>query len=326
MRCLVNLRRASLACGLLIGCSTPETALEVGTNTSWLMQCEETGECNGEGSCRCGICTDSCTSDDECGAGICGSSLATNGQCEGISRQRICLPAPEVDAAASCTVLPVTADDDLQLTDATCATPNALLCESFDAPLPEAYSTWYGDEEVAAIQDCEVARGAGALRLQSSTFGYSQTRMLLASPATEGPLHVRLFGYFADDFRIPQYMGLLELWTNESGPPKIGLDAIGNDQLEVNLSPFSSVLVSEEGVLRRNQWLCIELALDLRTEGGSVTLSIDGMPIIENSDVVTSPGEPFTVAVIEGSPAEDSTGVNIAFDELVIATEPVGCD
>ncbi len=314
-----------VGCCLLIGCANQDSTLQVGTNTSWLKPCEQTAECDGVGSCRCGVCTDTCTSDDECSPGICGSQLATNGQCTGMAKERLCLPATEVDAAASCTVFPIAADDELQVSEPSCTTRDALLCESFDAMLPEEYSTWYGDEEVASIQDCEVARGAGALRVQSNTFGYSQTRMLLATPVSEGPVYVRFYGYFAQDFRIPQYMGLFELWTTEDGPPKIGLDAIGNDQLEVNLSPFSSVLVSAEGVLRRDEWLCIELALDLRTEGGSVALSINGTPIIEENDVVTSPGEPFSVAVIEAAPAADSTGVNIAYDELVIATTPIGC-
>lgn len=319
-------RSAFLVYCFVIGCASQDSTLEVGTNTSWLEPCEETAECEGAGACRCGVCTATCTSDAECSPGICGSRLATNGQCAGITTQRLCLPAPEVDAAATCTAFPIAADDDLKVTEPTCAMPDALLCESFDAKLPEEYSTWYGDEEVASIQDCQVARGAGALRLQSSTFGYSQTRMLLSAPATEGPLFVRFFGYFAQEFRIPEYMGLFELWTTESGPPKIGVDAIGNDQLEVNLSPFSSVLVSAEGVLRRDEWLCIELALDLRTEGGAVTLSIGGTPVIEEDDVITSPGQPFSVAVLEAAPAPDSTGVDIAFDELVIATTPIGCE
>jgi hypothetical protein len=137
---------------------------------------------------------------------------------------------------------------------------------------------------------------------------------------------VRFFGYFAEGFPIPEYLGLFELWTNEEGPPKIGLDAHANDQLGVNLAPFSSVLKSAPGVLRRGEWLCIELALDLRTEGGSVTLSLDGTPVIEETGVVTSPGEAFSVAVIEALPAEDSTGIDIAFDALVVAFEPIGCE
>lgn len=322
----VTLSLVAVACWALLGCSSPSSTLEVGTNTSWLMVCEEDAECGSTGSCRCGICTDSCASDEDCGSGVCGSELATNGQCRKATQTRICLPPPAADAATECTVLPVSADDDLQLVESTCSTPNALVCESFDAPLPEGYSTWYGDEVVAAVQDCQVARGAGALRLQSSVFGYSQTRIRLPSPASEGALHVRLFGYFGEAFVIPKYVALFELWTNDDGPPKISLDAIGNNQLEINLSPFSSVFVSPEGVLRRNEWLCLELAVDLRVEGGSVSLAIDGTPIIEETGVVTSPGEPFTVAVIEASPSTDSTGVDIAFDELVIATEPIGCD
>lgn len=316
----------TIASALLFGCASQDSTVQVGTNTSWLMACESTAECNGVGSCRCGICTDTCSRDEQCGTGICGSELATNSQCEAVTATRLCLPVVAADAQNSCTVLPITGDDELQPVEYTCATPDALLCESFDAPLPEAYSTWYGDEITGSIQDCEVARGAGALRLQSSSFGFSQTRMFLPSPISEGELHVRLFAYFGGTFEMPQYTGLFELWTTDSGPPKIGLDAIGNDQIEVNFSPFSSVFVSSNGVLRRNEWLCLELALELRADSGSVSLSIDGVPVIEESGVVTYPGEPFTVAVIEALPAPDSTGVDVALDELVIATAPIGCD
>ncbi len=322
----LSFRLASLTSCLWLGCAAQDSPPQVGTNTSWLMSCRETADCNGAGTCRCEVCTDECGGDDECGPGVCASELATNAQCGTIMSQRICLPASEVDAALPCTVLPVTRDVQLGMVESSCTTPGALLCESFDAPLAEGYSTWYGDEEIAAIQDCEVARGAGALRVQTGEFGYSQTRMLLASPVTEGALHVRFFGYFAEGFPIPEYLGLFELWTNEEGPPKIGLDAHANDQLGVNLAPFSSVLKSAPGVLRRGEWLCIELALDLRTEGGSVTLSLDGTPVIEETDVVTSPGEAFSVAVIEALPAEDSTGIDVAFDALVVALEPIGCD
>lgn len=314
-----------LVLGSSAGCAA-EDSPQVGTNTSWLKACDNNAACGGVGSCECGICTASCAVEDECGGGICGSALATNAQCESAASRRLCLPAPEVDAAASCTVLPVTADNTLEQTNAACSKPNALLCEDFDAPLPAEYSTWYGTEQVASLQNCEVARGAGALKLQSNEFGYSQTRMRLASPVSEGALHVRFFGYFGHAFAIPEYVGLFELWTSENGPPKIGIDAVGDNQLEVNLSPFSSVLVSEPGVLRRDEWLCIELAVSLSEAKGAVTLSINGTPVINEQDVVTSPGEAFSVAVIEAAPAADSVGVDIVFDALVVATEPIGCE
>ena len=323
-RTRANVQLAALVGGLFLGCAAQDS-LEVGTNTSWLKACEKTVDCNGAGTCRCNVCTAVCAEDDECGPGVCASELATNAQCRAIQPERVCLPAPEADAAKTCTVLPMAVDAELGMTESSCTTPEALLCESFDAPLPQGYSTWYGDEEIAAVQNCEVARGAGALRVQSGEFGYSQTRMLLASPVTAGALHVRFFGYFAEGFTIPEYLGLFELWTNENGPPKIGLDAHGNDQLGVNLSPFSSVLKSAPGVIRRGQWLCIELALDIRTEGGSVTLSVDGTSVIEETGLVTSPGEAFSVAVIEALPAEDATGIDVAFDALVVALEPIGC-
>jgi hypothetical protein len=47
--------------------------------------------------------------------------------------------------------------------------------------------------------------------------------------------------------------------------------------------------------------------------------------LINVTDAATLPAGPFSITVVEGLPAEDAPGAELAIDELVVATEPIGC-
>jgi hypothetical protein len=232
---------------------------------------------------------------------------------------------PKKEQASTCTELPLVEDDVLEAAGpVACEARGALLCETFDAPLGAEYSTWHGDAPIASLQDCLVAQGAGALRYRSAAFDYSQTRMRLASPVAGGPLYARFYAYFPAELTIPEYLALFELWTVEDGPEdKISVDAIGDNQFEVNVA--GTTAFSAPGALMRDRWLCIELALDLTPTNGSLSLSIDGTKVIERAGTATFPATPYSVAVIESVPSEGALDVEVAFDELIVATEPIGC-
>ncbi len=49
------------------GCSCEEDQVkEDGSNTNWLSYCEASADCEGDGSCICGLCTDTCETDAMC--------------------------------------------------------------------------------------------------------------------------------------------------------------------------------------------------------------------------------------------------------------------
>jgi hypothetical protein len=307
----------------VVGCgSKPQSS---GTNTNWLRACTNTPECGGEGTCRCGLCTDECAADSDCPSGICGSALESNGQCATPSSPRICLP--ELVDASSCTELAVPAVAELSAAAApACDVPGALLCESFDAPLPPEYATWYSGAVAASIEDCRVHRGAGALRYQSDAFGYVQTRMRLSAPVSSGPLYARFYAYVPSSVTIPDYLAMFELWCEDaSSEGKISVEAIPDDVFELYLTPNGTAHAASAGSLVRDQWICIELALEVAPQGGSASLSVDGTVIIEQTDVVTLPASPISVAVIEALPSEDAAGVDLTIDDLVVASQPIGC-
>ncbi len=306
---------------LTVGCSNaPQTS---GTSTHWLSSCSSTAECGGDSTCVCGICTQECTDDEDCSPGTCGSELTA--LCSGKATSSLCVPLAE---EGSCAELPVPEDNTLSATAPTpaCATPGALLCESFDAPLSSDYAVWSTDTTVASLQECLVYQGAGAFRFRSPTYGAVQTQMRLSEPISSGPLYARFYAYVPSWMTVPTYFALFELWHQEgSSDGKISVELIAEDTLELQVIPNESTHPSSPRAFPRDQWVCLELGLDVAAQDGAFSLSVNGTSVIEATDVVTLPQGPISIAVVEGLPSEDSTGAELALDELVVATEPIGC-
>lgn len=161
------IRAAAVALGGLLGlalvhCAGPRAS---GTKTNWFLKCDRNTDCGQELSCTCGLCTLPCATDAECEEGICSTLLEASAQCDAEPAARLCLP----ESNLTCSTFEVAADAELgvALTPA-CAMDGALVCEGFDQPVSGEYSTWYQDDMTAAVQDCEVARGEGALHYRLS--------------------------------------------------------------------------------------------------------------------------------------------------------------
>lgn len=300
----------------------PETS---GTNTNWLERCTSDQECAPSDSCVCGLCTAACSIDADCSTGVCGSQLATTFQCAQPEPERICLPRPS--NAGACSEFSIPAAPELSSTPtAPCATPGALVCQTFDGPLPAADSTWYSGAMSAGISDCRVHQGTGAIHYQTDSGGYSQTRMRLAQPVSSGLLAARFYAYIPSGVTVSNYLGLFELWDQDSGSTgKISVEVKPNDALEVYVTPNGTTHVSAPGALLRDQWLCLTLTLGVAGADGSVSLAVNGTAIINDQSAVTALPDPISVAVVEGLPAADQTGVDLSIDDLVVATQPLSC-
>lgn len=338
---MLSLSRTLGAAGVFIvisaageGCSGPQSS---GTKTNWLEACDSSAQCGDEGSCICGLCTVPCDERDECGGGECGSTLATAAQCESFlsTDERICLPSAQVDQqtdAEGCTALPLAVDDTLGVAElVTCAHAGALICESFDSPLPTAHSVWQEPGGSAWLTDCPAFAGAGALRMTSADSGHTQTRMRLPEVRGSGTLHARFFLRVTTASVLPEQSIVFEFWDREEavegGQTSITLSSDGRLAAFVAAGGHSLGAPTMEP-LARDQWYCIEMTDVIADAGGSLTLSVDGAPVIEAMNLDTLPESPIGLAVIEAQPQAGSSGttLDIVVDELVISTEPVGCD
>jgi hypothetical protein len=87
--------------GLLLGCSEPNSAPNVGSNSNWLTACEIGADCRASLGCNCGACSKGCSSNQDCAdfAGttcVLASEDAANALCHGATSwtsQGICLPS-----------------------------------------------------------------------------------------------------------------------------------------------------------------------------------------------------------------------------------------
>jgi hypothetical protein len=303
-------------------CNEPEGS---GTHTNWLHACASSSDCGGDVICRCGLCTSECTDDSDCESGVCGSALASIGQC-GTDQGRICLPEPVPGAGGACTDLPIPSGGTLATPPAPTCVPGALLCESFDAPLPAGDSVCYSGSTTGSIEDCLVHQGAGAIRFQTDTTGgYGQAFMRLSTPVAAGPLYARFYAYVPSSVTVPSWFLMLELWNQDaSSDGKISVEVITNDAFEISLAPNNSNHPAAANSLVRDQWMCIELALDVAATGGTASLSVNGTTVINQTGVVTLPPNPISVVVVE-SMTSTATPVDLAIDDLVVATQPIGC-
>jgi len=297
-----------------------------GTKTNWFRECDGDADCGEELSCTCGTCTLPCTADAECEEGRCSTELESSVQCGMATAERICVSAD----VSTCSEFTLEADTELGDAIApSCDQSGALVCESFDRPFPAEYSTWLDEAMSAAIQDCEVFAGDGALHYESTAAGQSQTRIRLPAPVSSGPLHARFFVRLPAATVLPEQLQLLELWetdgTSVPGRVAVFLGADGVPRVYVGASD-TTLSPSSAEPLARDTWACLELVLDVQADSGSASLSVDGAEVLSGSGFSTQPAEPISVVVVEGQPTTDTVGVALYLDELVVATDPIGCE
>jgi hypothetical protein len=326
------MKRSLLLVGALVALLSPGCgqAQGSGTKTNWLKSCDTTAECGESASCVCGICTTTCEVALECEGGVCGTEIATAARCAGqaASKSRLCLPGP-ADVPTACAEAPLTINDVLgEAPPLTCDVPGALLCESFEAPLPSTTSTWVENDAEGALQECVVAGGSGALVERAVNDGRIQTRFRLPTPIASGAVHARFYFRINGSSVLPDQTTLFELWDEEAATEnQTSLVLTRAGSLAAYVSPGEHVLQAPAMALPRDTWVCIELADQLGTGDGSLTVSVDGATVLGGTNLTTMHPNPLIVAVLQNQPAPGSTGnsVELFFDELVVGTAPIGC-
>jgi len=271
--------------------------------------------------------------DADCQEGVCGSPIATNATCGNESTfvapgEQICLS----ETQGTCIVSAIPRDSSLgAAAPVSCGDASALLCESFDNLLPESYSTWGDGETTAGLVECQSQAGTGSLRIRAIDSGYTQTRMRLQTPASGGELHARFYLRVESEGALPSQLIVFELWDQEEGDVGDRTTVYLNESeaLEVFIGASNQTIQAEAMTpLPRDEWLCVELNLELDDTAGSASLSIDGTSILQQAGIDTLPSDPISVAVVEGVPTAGSqnTEATLFIDELIVGTMSIGCN
>jgi len=192
-------------------------------------------------------------------------------------------------------------------------------------PLSEQYAVSEVDGMATAIQDCRVHSGSGAIRFTSEAAGKSQVQMPLLSPVNGGALYARWYAFLPSGLSMSQYLIMLELWPGDWAQ-RVTVEGVGDDRLEVYQGTTGATLVSAAGTFPRDRWVCLELGLELSATAGAASLSADGVQLVAQSSLANLPSSPIDEVVLSAVPYTDAVGVDLTLDDLVVGTEPIGCE
>jgi hypothetical protein len=78
--------------GWATACEAPSSGDPVGSNTNWLVTCDDTADCDSEAACVCGACTLECGADADC-ANVPGARCAGTQETAARSQCRSDVPA-----------------------------------------------------------------------------------------------------------------------------------------------------------------------------------------------------------------------------------------
>jgi hypothetical protein len=196
----------------------------------------------------------------------------------------------------------------------------ALMCEGFEASI--ASWTFTRSEGTATASTQDSRSGSGSLQLSTRSAGASAYLERSFGPISVGALHVRFFAKVPGGTTIDGYD--VVMLTNDA---EDGGVAVALTDTTLSLSGLAAGTTSR-GTLPhpRNEWVCIEVGLPLAPLMG-VSVDLDG---VRDPALLAEEGLPnggygrVAVGIVRSLPTQAPT--DILIDDLVVATDPIGCD
>lgn len=206
--------------------------------------------------------------------------------------------------------------------DSICDRKAGLWCHGFEG---EAFTRYPGTDRPLTVDASDTYHGAGALLAQSS--GGGQTAPVAAdfTPTHTGELYMRAY------LKVPASVDGLHTDIFSLHAPATA-DASGEHCAVVLRSGGLMLWCIADGAVAevatpfpRDRWVCVEWKVVLGTPGSS-ELFFDGSSVASGAGttMLTRPYEHARAGIVYT--AEAQTAVDIRLDELMLATEPVGCD
>jgi hypothetical protein len=172
----------------------------------------------------------------------------------------------------------------------------------------------------------------GQRALDGTTVGVNQEAVLIRTLGNlPNPVHVRFFLYIQQHTAST---GLVELRSGAGDfaslfvfPPTASM-ATSRFALQTSFQT-ATPSIGPEITLAHNQWLCLELTLQLDTANGSVHVDLDGNPLGDVTGVQTEPVSSLMDRLVLGPISADDATMSatneLRFDEVAVAAGPIGC-
>lgn len=223
-----------------------------------------------------------------------------------------------------------------------CDAPAIIACDTFEEQPAAAFPS--GAAWLPELSGCGTHRVddsgpavSGARALRVSDGGYPEC-MLHADVAAEDEVYVRTSVFLgADGDLLSQYVSLVELGVDavRDDPelrvglrPALGGPCDGNPGLDLTGSGLVGGTTTEcSGVpLELERWHCLEVHLSRTGQRATLSLSVDGDPVLEQ-DVVGGPGwaEPGLFVKLGRAAYGESSQGSLWHDDVIVSREPVPC-
>ena len=201
-----------------------------------------------------------------------------------------------------------------------CAQSSTILCDDFTT-MSGASST------VGDVQwDPAGGRSGGGILVHAVPAGGSVATYALPSAVMSGPLNVRSYLRVRGGPAVQGYAVVTELSNGAStgGQQKISADILTGDLWGMG-APFSGGGPGSTVSVVRDTWTCVEVQIVVSSTAGEMRLRVDGVEIAAKTGANTLIPGGFSVLLLAASLSAGEPDTYVYFDDLVVATAPIGC-
>lgn len=200
--------------------------------------------------------------------------------------------------------------------------------QDFDEALPNWRLSLVEEGAGSLERDIRLSRGGpGALKVSKGpSTGFAYAEVSLPEPVTSGALFMRAFVFVPNSLRVQDWFVAMEMKGVEGVEDKFSFDILEAD-FGLDLSDAGLLLASKP--FARDQWVCVEMGLQLSASDGWMRLWIDQALTLDRSGVNTlipgfEPGvERFRLGSITG-PLQGE--LLLWFDDWAISRNRIGCN
>jgi hypothetical protein len=206
----------------------------------------------------------------------------------------------------------------------TCASDSVLLCEDFETEgfAPE----WAGGSTGRTSSNAHSGMFAGEVSLMPDE--RQQLNLDIDPPLAEGTLAIRSFVWVPADPTIAEWVIFHELSGRmNAGSERYSLDLKSMYGLQYVALPGSMSGPPNPSAIPPETWACVELRIQISDTAGNIEIRVNDV-VVDSNDmpIDTLPVDGFANVNVGGlASMAEADPYTFLFDDLVIATEPIGC-
>jgi hypothetical protein len=222
--------------------------------------------------------------------------------------------------AGGCVEDPLPIDTTLDGPVAANCVPGALICDDMESPPPPQTMHVVSSNAIATRTNCNAAHGARSMHivLPARTAVTGVTYYQLPSPVANGTLYGREWLHLSDV--ASNWIDVLEFGYSGG---KTSIDIMSDASFRYNVLSGGAFPQTAAGAVPLGRWFCITFSVQVGNPG-HVTADIDGTRLIDATP--NTYASDYTTVFFGAWVNRGAAGLEYYVDDVVVATQPVGCN